>query len=687
MKIFRNRTIINYIVLTISLCLIEIIFRLISHTTVFNLAFIRSFLGISILTIILGYLNSLLKPRFNAILNCLIVFIAGIYVWIQLGFNAYIGVYMSANSSSQLGAVTDYIKDFLASITAIDYLVFIPFILLIILYLVYFKIIRHKLNHKLFTYKYYKLVSTCLMLILLGASIGSYYLFLGDKFIEDDYQTITNKELFLTASNSGLCVREFGIIPFAFIDLKSKFINNDHIIDLTINTPPNNNSESDRQFDDRAWQTLISEEKNKTYNTLNNYFINTNITNRNEMTGLFEDKNVIVIMMESVNDIIMNPEYFPNFYKMASEGWYFENNYSPRNSCATGNNEFSALTGLYSIYNNCTTNTYYNNKYFTAMFNLFNRKGYTTNSFHDYSDAYYYRTKYHPNMGSGHYYSAGRLGMKVYPYYGGWASDEELMEKYLGIIDTIKQDKPFMSYITTVSSHQPYTVSSPFGDMYLDMTKDTDYSMTIRRYLSKLKVVDNALGILLEGLEERGILDDTVIVMFGDHYPYGIPINTLKEVLTRDLTDYENEKVPLVIYNSQMESKKYSTYTSYLNLTPTLANLFNLDYDPRLYMGEDIFNKDYKNIVVFADTSWKNDLAYYDASTGKITYFTDFKYTASEIKNINQVISNEMRISTLAIKNNYFNYLDNKLTKIKERAECQVNEGPETETNERNITE
>ena len=65
--------------------------------------------------------------------------------------------------------------------------------------------------------------------------------------------------------------------------------------------------------------------------------------------------------MESVNDIFINPELYPNFYKMLSEGWYFENNYSPRNSCATMNNEFSAMTSIYSIYNTCTASKYKNN--------------------------------------------------------------------------------------------------------------------------------------------------------------------------------------------------------------------------------------------------------------------------------------------------------------------------------------
>ena len=63
-----------------------------------------------------------------------------------------------------------------------------------------------------------------------------------------------------------------------------------------------------------------------------------------------------------------------NFSVEVYESYYFENNYSPRNSCATGNNEFSAMTSLYSIYNNCTSNLYVNNTYPESIFNLFNNR-------------------------------------------------------------------------------------------------------------------------------------------------------------------------------------------------------------------------------------------------------------------------------------------------------------------------
>ena len=199
------------------------------------------------------------------------------------------------------------------------------------------------------------------------------------------------------------------------------------------------------------------------------------------------------------------------------------------------------------------------------------------------------------------------------------------------------------------------------------------FSLDVQRYYSKLTVLDNALGLLLERLESAGILDDTVIVLYGDHYPYGISKSHLNEVLTYDLDDYETERTPFVIYNSEIEPKKFDEYTTYVNILPTVANLFNLNYDPRLYVGTDLLSEDYESLVVFADGSWKNELAYYNASTGSIKYYTDFEYSIDEIKKINEKVTLKMQMSTLAIKNNYFGYLEKALAKYVEPTESLAN--------------
>jgi len=282
---------------------------------------------------------------------------------------------------------------------------------------------------------------------------------------------------------------------------------------------------------------------------------------------------------------------------------------------------------------------------------------------HNYTDAYYDRTVIHPNLGSEKYYSVDDLGIKYFNEYRNWSSDEDFLQVAMDI--TLNEsEEPFMLWLTTVSSHQPYVVSSVEGDKYLELFSDLEYPDDLKRYMSKLKTLDNALGIMLNRLEQKGILEDTVIVLYGDHYPYGLANETINYVLNYNLDDYEVERTPFVIYNPLMEKKEFTQYNTYINITPTVANLFDLDYDPRLYMGSDLFSENYKSRVVFPDGSWKNEIAYYNGATGEIKY--NLGYSVDEIKRINNEVMLKIKISNLIIENNYFGLLEQKLALAKE---------------------
>ena len=666
-NLLKNNLIKNYMILVVFFSLLEISFRLISGISLNNIALLRIFIGVNFVSILLSFILSWFNKLISKILVLLVSFALSAYTFFQIGFNNFIGVYASVNTKSQLGAVKDYIIDFFASFKGTYYLAFIPFILLIIYYLFLDKLTEKRID-KRFPLKtnimFEPGIRTITSILVLTFTGFLYYTSLDASFMQNKLQTISNKELFAYPSIASTTINQFGVLGFGFLDIKSTMVEAPSKVIYTAfenNGKDNSNTESKREIDDTILDEIIKNEKNTTLNNINNYIKNKDITDYNSHTGMFEGKNVIVIMMESTNDIIINKDLYPNFYKLYSEGISFKNNYSPRNSCATGNNEFSGMTGLYTIQNNCTANIFSNNTYFTSIFNIFKNAGYRATSMHDYTEQYYVRNIIHKNLGSEAYYNANDLNIKYYNEYKNWASDEDFMNAAMDITLNDTSDKPFMLWLTTVSGHQPYKVSSVEGDKYLSITDGTDYSMEVRRYMSKLKTFDNGLGILLDKLKASGKLDDTVIVMYGDHYPYGLKNKDISSVLTYDLDDYEVERVPMVIYNSTIKSEVVEKYSSYINLTPTLANLFNLDYDPRYYMGTDVFSDDYLNMVAFADGSWKNADVYYNASSGSIKYYTSNEYTTDELIRINNIVTNRMQISESIIRNNYFNYLDNKI--------------------------
>ena len=671
-KLWASRVFHNYFLLLICFLLLEIIFHLVDGISIFNVASLRVLLGLNILALLLGYILSFLPRLLNKIISCIIVFAFTIYGIAELGFHNFLGVYASISTNTQLGAVSSYIKDFLASFEWTFYLMLIPFILLLIYYIfidkkVSLELPKRKLTHFVVLIKMVPIFLLILLLFL-------YYATLKISFMQDQYQSTTAYDLFRKPTNASLVVRNFGFIGYGFLDIKEYFFPGKSLSsieidpdDLDLENPDNLEEEVvsyHTTINNTDWLDLIHQEKNEELNNLNKYFISNTVTTTNEYTGLFESKNLIVIMVESGNDIMLNSEYYPNIHRLVENGLHFTNNYSPRNICSTGNNEMGAMISLYSINNNCTANVYQNNTYFESIFNLFNTQGYITNSFHDYYDWYYDRSVIHKNMGSSTFYDAVDLDLDFsynYPAYDTWASDEELMGKYLEIIDENGVNNPFMSFITTVTSHMPYNMSSEYGDMYMDLFPD-DYSTELKRYMSKLKVVDNAIGILLDGLEERGILDDTVIVLFGDHYPYSMDTEKINAALDYDLSvDNNADRIPLIIYNSEIKAQEVDAYTSYIDILPTIANLFNLNYDSRLYMGTDALSSEHEDMVLFIDGSWKNEYAFYNASTSEIHYYTQKTYTREEILAINTEVRLKLEMSGLAIRKNYFSYLENAL--------------------------
>ena len=109
------------------------------------------------------------------------------------------------------------------------------------------------------------------------------------------------------------------------------------------------------------------------------------------MSGVFEGKNLILIMVEAFDLSAIREDVTPTLYRLSKEGWYFDNYYTPKYSCTTGESEFIALTSIIPSSSVCTPNTYRNNNYSRALFQLFNQKGYVSTSYHNWNDEFYER--------------------------------------------------------------------------------------------------------------------------------------------------------------------------------------------------------------------------------------------------------------------------------------------------------
>ena len=573
---------------------------------------------------------------------------------------------MSMGNAEQGTKITDFILDFLLAYKLKSHILYIPFVMTTTYFCLEKRVLKEKYEKvvekisKKFIIGF--VVSSVLIMCIYGFSIYS-------TFMQSKYQTVSNKALFKYPSNPSEAIKNYGTSVYFILDLKSTIFGANNVEVYSVNKvdKAEHSPSKSREIDDELWDKVIEKTTDTTLLTLHNYYKNRTITEKNEYTGLFKDKNLIMIMLESISFNVFDEkykEYFPTLYKLQTEGISSINNYSPKNNCPTGESEMTSQLSLYSIETTCTVNTYKKNVYPEALLSMMQKAGYFTSAYHDYTDQYYYRSIFEKNAGSMEYYGVTDLGMKYNPVYKEWPSDVVFMENAL---PKFVDKERFASYMITVTPHSPYMYNSEFGNMYLSLFDDLDVDKTTKRYLSKVKVTDLALEYMLTVLEEKGILDDTVIVLFGDHYPYALNQKQFASIATYDTNvNQDKDKTPFIIYNSKTPKETITKYISPLDYAPTLLNLFDIDYDPRLYLGNDIFS-DYEDFVLFPDNSWQNSKGFYNVSKGEFIPTSDgMTITDEEIIKINTLARDLRNMSGLTIKKNYFNYLNNAIEKEKE---------------------
>ena len=235
----------------------------------------------------------------------------------------------------------------------------------------------------------------------------------------------------------------------------------------------------------------------------------------------------------------------------------------------------------------------------------------------------------------------------------GWPSDLELFQNSLEYY--VDKDK-FFTFVITSSTHFPYDYDTYLTQKYWDQVKDLPYTNNVKRYIAKAMELDAGIEFLMNSLAEQGKLDDTVFVLFGDHHPLKLSYNEINSASSYDrLENYNIDKLPFIIYNSNTESKVISKTASTFDILPTIANLFNLDYDPRDYMGIDLFS-DNDSIVIFNNGSWITDKCIYKSSSGSFISLTDEEVTDEYIEKINKIVNDKFYISDKVLTMNYFKY-------------------------------
>jgi len=332
----------------------------------------------------------------------------------------------------------------------------------------------------------------------------------------------------------------------------------------------------------------------------------------NKYTGILEDKNVIYVLMETIDSWLVTEEVMPTLYKLRQEGLNFTNRYAPPfGGGQTINSEFAMNTGLYAVTNGKAVYNYDKNNFSTSLANILKSKGYSTASIHANNGGYYNRTNFHEALGYDTHYDLENIkdiDHQNYNYY----KDTSLI-KNDEVYNMIVRDEPFYSYLITYSAHMPYDSTNYIcaGDPY-NLAVEGDEDLSCIRNLAR--ETDEMLRLLIERLDNDGLLEDTVLVLVTDHYAYSFEdLYYMKKYKGTDNT-YLLQNVPFIIWNKDLKHEEIDTIMDTADILPTLLNMMGIKYNPNYYSGTDVFSENHENFVYFSSDVFYDGKTLYDGT-------------------------------------------------------------------------
>ena len=630
----------RFLLFFITLLFLEIFFKV----TVFKKIEFGSFINItllsSILSSILSIITGFFRKKGSNILILIIFFVFGLLFSIQIVFYNTFKTFFSLSVLGLGDQLESFMKETIEAIIDNGFYIivlFIPFIL----YLIF----KNKFN--LVSNKKY---SVYLYLVILFMSLS---LFILNMMLTKDKENSTYS-LYFDINSPPLNINKVGVINSYMIDLHRWIFGFSEEIEIT-----QEEKEEIKEEIVYGMNTLdidFDKETNKNeIKTINEYMKNTIGTEKNKYTGIFKDYNLIYIVAESFSEIGVSEELTPTLYKLTHSGFIFENYYTP-NTLSTIGGEFQGLTGIYpdsSILAKWRTGSNY---FPYGLATIYKSLNYETFAYHNNWYGFQDRHKYLKSQGFTNYLGCyngleKRMNCKSWPQ-----SDLDMMK--VTIKDYINSENPFLAYYMTVSGHFSYNFS------------DNSMAYKNRKYVNNLKVseaskayvatqieLDRALEYLINTLDENNKLDNTVIVLLADHYPYKL---SMKDI--NSLSNYQRDNVVevnhnnLILWNNKIEDTVITKPCMSSDVIPTIYNLFGIDFDSRLFTGRDILSTS-DGIAIMSNRSWVTDKGTYFASGSKFVPKDGIEIDDNYITNINNIVKNRLNIGKLIIKNDYYKYL------------------------------
>lgn len=594
------------------------------------------------IAIVLNLITSVFKPKVNKIITYIITIAIIIIFGAQIVYYSMYEAIISFFSMMHGGQVTEFMEVIIDVVLRNWYgilLFIIPLIILIILSKK--KVITFEKN----SIKQIAIKITSVLIIQLIALLCVNFINTDDMY--------SNKNLYYNIHVPKVTANRMGLLTTMRLDLQRFIFGFEEKLSVQTNAIPKEEEKDSYNITYIDFDKLIKNEEDNTIKEMHKYFSSQEASKKNKYTGMFKDKNLIVLVGESFSSLAIREDLTPNLYKLYKEGFQFDNFYTPIFPVSTADGEYITDTSLIPKEGVWSFLRVAGNYMPYSYANVFEKQGYSSNAYHNHTATYYERDKYIETMGYNSYLAVG-TGLEDRMDTSNWPNSDYEMVKTT-VNDYINNEK-FMAYYMTVSGHMNYT---KIGNMMVyrnwDQVKDLPYSNKAKGYLAANIELDKAVGELLSRLEQAGKLEDTVIVISGDHYPYGLTLGEINELSTFERDDkFEKFRMPFLIWSGSMKGPiKVEKIGSSLDVLPTVLNLFGAEFDSRLLMGRDILS-DSDPIVIFSDRSFITDKGRYNSLTEQFTPNEGVTVEEGYVDKINTIIYKKYQMSRLILENDYY---------------------------------
>ena len=597
------------------------------------------------IAIILNLITSVFKPKVNKIITYIITIALIIIFGAQIVYYSMYEAIISFFSMMHGGQVTEFMEVIIDVVLRNWYgilLFIIPLIILIILSKK--KVITFERN----SIKQIAIKITSVLIIQLIALLCVNFINTDDMY--------SNKNLYYNIHVPKVTANRMGLLTTMRLDLQRFIFGFEEKLSVQTNATPKEEEKDSYNITYIDFDKLIKNEEDNTIKEMHEYFSTQEASKKNKYTGMFKDKNLIVLVGESFSSLAIREDLTPNLYKLYKEGFQFDNFYTPIFPVSTADGEYITDTSLIPKEGVWSFLRVAGNYMPYSYANVFEKQGYSSNAYHNHTATYYERDKYIETMGYNSYLAVG-TGLEDRMDTSNWPNSDYEMVKTT--VDDYINNEKFMAYYMTVSGHMNYTkLGNAMVYKNWEQVKDLPYSNKAKGYLAANIELDKAVGELLSRLEQAGKLEDTVIVISGDHYPYGLTLDEINELSTVERDDkFEKFRMPFLIWSGSMKGPiKVEKIGSSLDVLPTVLNLFGAEFDSRLLMGRDILS-DSDPIVIFSDRSFITDKGRYNSLTEQFTPNEGVTVEEGYVDKINTIIYKKYQMSRLILENDYYKHV------------------------------